>query len=404
MPCQNRVCETKDNHGILMKLGKIFPLSPFFRGLSLLDRYIASQLIAPFLFGVSAFSCIGVSLGSLLDLLSKVAESEIPFSTAMQILLLKVPEFASYALPISVLLAALITYSRLSNDSELIALRSCGISLYRLVAPVIVLSLLITGVTFLFNELVVPQANFRANLLLYEAIHQQKGNFQAQNILYPEYEEIIQPDGTEDQELKRLFYAHRFEGNRLRGLTVLDESEPGVKQLITCESALWNSEQNSWDFFNGIIYFYSPDASQSHVLRFAEKRLKLPKLGLISATERNDPYEMNITQALHYQELLKFSSNQAKFKMFQVRIQQKIAFPFICLIFGLLGAALGTRPQDNSRSTSFGICVLVTFGYYLLIFMLGGLGIAGLISPIMAAWLPNLLGLGMGGWLLNQSE
>ena len=387
-----------------MQLGKIPLFQPLFRSLSILDRYIATEMMAPFFFGVGAFSSVGVALGTLLDLLSKVAEAELPLMAALQVLLLKIPEFASYAFPISILLATLLTYNRLSNDSELIALRSCGVSLYRLVTPALVFSFCITGVSFLFNELVVPEANYQANLTLYQALHEAKHSLHAENILYPEYEEIIESNGLTRQELKRLFYANRFEGKNLRGLTVLDESEPGVKQVITCESAVWNSAKNNWEFFNGTIYFYSPDATESHVLHFEQKSINVPPVGLELATERNDPFEMNISQALQYQEMLSFSSNRSQYMMFEVRIQQKIAFPFVCLVFGLLGATLGSRPHHSSRATSFGLCVLMSFGYYFLMFMFGGLAIAEIISPIMAAWLPNVFGLATGGWFLVRNN
>ena len=387
-----------------MQLGNILLFKPIFRSLSILDRYIATEMMAPFFFGVGAFSSVGVALGTLLDLLSKVAEAELPLMAALQVILLKIPEFASYAFPISILLATLLAYNRLSNDSELIALRSCGISIYRLVTPALVFSFCITGVSFLFNELVVPEANYQANLILHHALHDSKHSLHGENILYPEYEEIIESDGYVRQELKRLFYANRFEGKNLRGLTVLDESEPGVKQVITCESAVWNSSQNNWDFFNGTIYFYSTDATQNHILHFDKQSISIPAIGLELATKRDDPFEMNISQALQYQSMLNFSSNRSKYMMFAVRIQQKIAFPFVCLVFGLLGATLGSTPHHSSRATSFGICVLMSFGYYFLMFIFGGLAIAEMISPIMAAWLPNVFGLVTGGWFLVKSN
>ena len=387
-----------------MTISPIPLFKSFFHSLSILDRYIITELIAPFLFGVGAFSSVGVALGTLLDLLSRVAEAELPMDAALKILLLKIPEFAAYALPVSILLSTLITYTRLSHDSELIALRSCGISFFRMITPALVFSLVITGISFGFSELVVPEANYQANLTLYHALQAAKNSLHAENVLYPEYEEIIEQNGATKQELRRLFYANRFEGNQMRGLTVVDESEPGVKQVITCESAVWNSSQNSWDFFNGTIYFYSPDATQRHILRFDRKQINMPQLGLELATERNDPFEMNIAQSLKYQEILRFGSNRARYMMFRVRTQQKIAFPFVCLVFGLLGATLGMRPQNSSRATSFGVCVLMSFGYYFLMFVMGGLAIAEIIQPVVAAWLPNSLGLGLGGWLLVKTN
>ena len=123
---------------------------------ALLDRYITAELLPPFLFGVGAFSSVLVAIGTIFELVRKVVESGLPITIAINIFLLKLPSFIVLALPMSTLLATLITYSRLSSDSELIALRSCGVSIYRLVLPAVLLSFVVLGMTFLFNEQIVP--------------------------------------------------------------------------------------------------------------------------------------------------------------------------------------------------------------------------------------------------------
>ena len=77
--------------------------------------------------------------------------------------------------------------------------------------------------------------------------------------------------------------------------------------------------------------------------------------------------------------------------------------PFVCLIFGLVGASIGVKPQNTNRATSFGVCVGLIFGYYILAFMSTSLGIWGILTPFLGAWLPNIVGLGAGGLLLVQS-
>lgn len=112
---------------------------------------------------------------------------------------------------------------------------------------------------------------------------------------------------------------------------------------------------------------------------------------------------MNIFQAREYLDVIKLSGNDKKIRKLQVRIQEKISLPFVCLVFGLVGAALGLRPQNTNRATSFGICVGLIFSYYLLSFITSSMGIWGVLPPFAAAWLPNLLGLGIGGFLLVKS-
>lgn len=183
-------------------------------GWSVLDRYITTQLTSPFLFGVAAFSSILVSVGALFDLIRKVTEAGLPFSLAFQVFLLKMPYFASLAFPMSTLLATLMVYSRLSTDSELIALRSAGISVYRLIAPAIVLSLLVTGLTFGFNEAIVPAANYQAARTLDQALKEDRPNFKEKNILVQQFRNPRQASGETEQVLDRIFYARQFDGNR----------------------------------------------------------------------------------------------------------------------------------------------------------------------------------------------
>ena len=74
-------------------------------------------------------------------------------------------------------------------------------------------------------------------------------------------------------------------------------------------------------------------------------------------------------------------------------------------MFGLIGSSLGVRPHvRTSRSQGFGISVLLIFGYYLMSFIFSSLGIKGALLPIGAAWLPVLIGLGGGLWLLRQAS
>ena len=112
---------------------------------------------------------------------------------------------------------------------------------------------------------------------------------------------------------------------------------------------------------------------------------------------------MNIAQAREQLEIVSLSGDEQKIRKLEVRIQQKIAKPFVCIVFGLVGSALGTKPQRSGRATSFGISVVVIFAYYLLDFISGAFGQVGILSPLVAAWLPNLFGFVAGGLLLVRA-
>ncbi len=366
--------------------------------MSLLDRYLLKEIIVFFLFSVGLFSSLGVTLGTLSDLAYKVTEYNLPIKTAIEIFLLNIPEFVAYALPISVLLATLLTYGSLSNNSELIAFRSVGISIYRLIIPALLFAFIVTNITFFFNEFVVSIANEKATILQGKYMPKDLLDLQKQNLIYPEYQIITPEQKYSRKRLKRLFYAQRFDGKVFHGLTILNWSEDTLTQIITCETAQWNEHKNVWDLFQVEIE-YLDDRNTKH---FNHQQFPFTKALLAFAKQDIDLFEMNIFQAQNYLDIIKVSGDRKKTLLFQVRIQQKIAFPFICLVFACIGSMVGISSQHINRVRGFGLCICIVFSYYLLAFLMGALGLLGTLSPFLAAWLPNFFGFTISGWLLIQ--
>jgi lipopolysaccharide export system permease protein len=368
--------------------------------LTLMDRYLTKELVAPFLFGVGAFSSLGVTIDAVFELVRKIVESGLPINIAIQVFLLKFPNFIVLAFPMSTLLASLMTYSRLSSQSELIAMRGCGVSVYRMVLTSVMLSLVVTVMTFIFNEQIAPAANYQATITLEQALKSNKPTLQQTNIFYPEYRDRLQEDGSKIRVLSRLFYADQFDGQQMKGLTIIDRSTEGLNQIVVSESAQWNRDENVWDFYNGTVYLVAPDRSYRNILRFEHQQLQLPRTPLNLVERRRDYGEMNITESLQQLEIERIGGDRQKIRKLEVRIQQKMSLPFVCVVFGLVGAAMGTRPQRSGRGTSFGVSVIVIFTYYLVFFISGAMGQAGIFSPFIGAWLPNFLFLGIGLFLL----
>ena len=371
---------------------------------SLMDRYLTKELVPPFLFGVGAFSSLAVSIGAVFELLRKVVESGLPLATAVQVFLLTLPTYIVLAFPMSTLLATLMTYSRLSSESELIALRGCGVSVYRIVLTAVMLSFVVTGITFAFQEQIAPAAKYQAAITLDKALKSGAPAISKQdNFLYAEKREIKQ-DGKKRKVLTRLYYADQFDGKQFKGLTIIDrsqqETKEGFNQIIVANSGEWNPSQNTWNMYEGTIYLVAQDSSYRNIIRFEQQQLQLPRTAFDLAGKSKDYDEMNISQALEQLELERLGGDDKKIRKLKIRIQNKIALPFVCVVFGLVGAAMGTVPQRTGRGTSFGISVIVIFSYYLFGSVTSALGEANVLSPFMAAWLPNFLGLATGIFLL----
>ena len=108
----------------------------------LVDRWLISQLLPPMLFAIGAFTAVSLSVGIMFDLVRKIVEFGLPLQTALKVLFLKLPDFLVLSFPMSMLLATLLAYGKLSSNSELLALKSLGYTNKRIIVPVVFLSFL----------------------------------------------------------------------------------------------------------------------------------------------------------------------------------------------------------------------------------------------------------------------
>ena len=363
-----------------------------------MDRYLVQELSFFFLFIVSLLTCLGVAIGTVSDLAYKITEYQLPIPVAILIFCYKIPEYAAYALPISILLTSLIVYSRLNSDRELIALLSFGISFYRILLFTLIFSLLITSLTFLLNELIVPAANYQANLLQSPFIAKTELNLQKQDIFYTEFQSS--KDNDVAKKLKNIYFAARYKQPSLLDVTIISFEQDRINQIIIAQSAQWNPRQQLWQLAVGAIYHFNLDLEKNIIEEFTTQQIPLPGTLFEIVKKERSPEDMNIRQGKEYLNLIKNSANPIDIAKFRVRIQQKYAFPFICLVFALIGSSLGAKYGQLNRARSFSLGVGIVFLYYCLGFAIGSLGITGIISPFWSAWLPNFVGLIAGGYLL----
>jgi lipopolysaccharide export system permease protein len=383
------------------------PLQPYWQRLPLMDRWLTGELLGPLLFGIAAFTAVSLSVGVVFELVRRVAESGLPMLTALQVLGLRLPGFLVLSFPMATLMATLLAYSRLSSNSELTALRSIGVGTARMVAPALVLALLMSLLTFAFNDWIVPSANLEAgntlNAALGKAIAAEKGS----NIIYSRFSRRpskSDESGTE-RYLSQLFYARQFRQGQMDEVTVLDFSRDSGTQMLKARKGIWNAKQSVWEFRDGSIALISDNSETITSARFDRYLYPLDEGPLKLAALPKDAASMSVAQALQAERLLEEAGDRKEARRLRVRIQEKFAFPAICLVFGLIGSSLGVRPNARtSRSQGFGISVLLIFSYYLMSFIFSSLGVKGTLSPLVSAWTPVLIGLFGGLVLLRQAS
>jgi lipopolysaccharide export system permease protein len=374
------------------------------RRIPLLDRWLLGELIGPLLFAIAAFTVVSLSVGVMFELVRRIVESGLPVGIAVQVLLLRLPSFLVISFPMATLMATLLAYSRLSANSELTALRSVGISATRMITPALALALVMTGLTFVFNDVIVPRTSLSAEITLQRALGRSVSTEKGNNIIYSRFGRLVAGDGELETGLAQLFYAKKFNEGVMRGVTVLDFSRLGFTQMLVADEARWNERESKWEFLDGQILTLSPSGSVTsadfdrylYPLSAAPIRIaKLPK----------DANNMTVAEAIEAERMLDEAGDRKEARRMRVRIQEKFTLPMACLVFGLIGSSLGAKPNGRtSRSQGFGISVVLILVYYVLSFSFSSLGVKGTLPPVVAAWAPVLISLAGGGVLLRQAS
>ncbi len=391
-----------------MKSEKLLAVQDRFRNIlqriPLIDRWLLGELIGPLLFALTAFTVVSLSVGVMFDLVRKIVESNLPWTIAVQVLMLRLPSFLVISFPMATLMASLLAYSRLSANSELTALRSVGVTASRMIAPAIALALLMTCLSFLFNDVIVPRTNRSAEFTLQRALGKAIAAEKGDNIVYSRFGRVVSPEGDVGNGLTQLFYAREFQDGTMIDVTVLDFSRSGFTQMLVADKANWNEEQAKWEFKEGKILTLTPSGSTTSA-DFDRYLYPLSPAPLRIARLPKDANNMTVSEAIEAERLLSDAGDRKEARRLRVRIQEKFTVPMACLVFGLIGSSLGAKPNSRtSRSQGFGISVVLIFVYYVLSFSFSSLGVKGTLAPLIAAWAPVLISLTGGGFLLRQAS
>jgi lipopolysaccharide export system permease protein len=349
-------------------------------GVKLLDRYIANEFWQPLLFGIGIVTGVWFGAEQLKTIFNLVMRSGVPIHMALTILGLHLPEVIVMTIPIGVLLATLLVFNRLSGDSEIIALRTSGVSFYRIMVAPLMFGLMTSLASFALNEAVVPVANRTSKRLEFVALYKAELPSGQANFTYMER--------GKDLNIDRIFFIGYYEGRNLANVIILDFTRDKLVQIISAAEGLWTNGE--WLLKKGRTYVLAGDSDITRIMRFDE--LKIPGLHNVQkALEKGNvsPKEMNMFELSNYLTVLK-NSNAVSNDLL-VRYYQKVSQPLACLIVSLAGAPLGLLARRSRSNLGLIYSAVVVFLYYVLQSSSGALGEAGRITPILAAWLPNIV-------------
>ncbi len=350
----------------------------------LIDRYILREVAGIFAFGVGVFTSL-LLVNHLFFLARLAAEAGVPIRTNLILLVLRVPYLAAFSLPMSILLATLLAFGRLSDRNEISAMRTTGWSLSRVAAPVLFAGVVVALLSLGMTEYVVPRSETRYRDTLARAIRSPERTIQ-QNVLFRE-----PVDGVES-----VFFARELNTRTgtMSKVTITQFQGGRPSRLIEAERATYGPQ--GWVLEQGSLYLLGSGGGVS--TRFEEMRVALKRTPPEIVPPRRDPAEMTIRELR--QQIARLKVTGESVVRYAVNLQLKFALPVSSVIFALLAVPLGLRPHRSGRSTGLGLTVLVLLGYYLMMSITVTLGERGQMSPVWAAWLPNLTVASAGVYLL----
>ncbi len=380
-------------------------ITPWY-SIGLIDRWLLGQIIPPMIFAISAFTVISLSVGVMFDLIRKIVEYGLPLLQALIALIYSLPSFLVLSFPMAVLLSTLLSYGKLSANSELLALRSLGITTSRIIAPAIAVSIFMTGLTFYFNDNLVPNSNKLAESTLRSGMGSSFNKGKSRNnIIFTRKGSRIDPNNKPTKIntfLTHIFYASQFENNIMKEVTVLDFSRENIKQILTANSAIFDKDNSSWLFTDGSI-ISTDSIGQTTNIKFKKYIYPFVEGPLDLAKVPKDASDMSLKEAIEAERIYKKIGDLKQIRKIQVRIQEKFTLPCACLVFGLIGSILGCKSNlRSSKSQGFGLSVILILFYYVMSFLCSSFGVKGLIPPIIAAWFPVVISLSGGFYYLRR--
>ena len=363
---------------------------------------LLSELMGPFLFGVGLFSLLTIATVVMNDALKFLTRYNLEPSAFFVLVGYAAPQFIVLSLPMGVLLGTLLSVGRLSSDQEIIALRACGISLYRVLAPFFIFGIVLSGITFIGNELVVPYCNTQLSEFQNNVITGAEGISNRRRMTWPIYDH---------GELRWVLIADQVQGSNLDDVLLLyfDPEDKYANFMVEAESASWDGE--TWSFTNSrsVKLHRSQTGDEQLITELDEARIPdfsiVPKSLSRRKLETNDLTISQLRQVIHDRiQDEGFTANDTEIRNFVTQLHFKTSLPLTPLFFILIALPLAIMPQRSSRAMGMGMALLIVMVYYALFVVFQKLGTAGVMNPVLAAWVPNILLLVIGMELMRRRE
>jgi LPS export ABC transporter permease LptG/LPS export ABC transporter permease LptF len=345
---------------------------------NILDRYTLRKYLAIFLFVFFSLLLIFIIV-TFIDRIDNIHKHNKPLILLFEYIRYRIPEFVHYILPVAALTTALLSLGLLTKFNEITAMKACGLSLYRIILPIVFMAFLVSFVSFYLQENILPNSSKKV-----EEIWDKINDVPARSYSYLDRRWVL------GKEKNRIYHYNYFDREKsvFSQLSIydIDPSTWSFKRRIYSERGYLSeghiSLEDSWyrDFVNGRPIRF--EKSEKIDLSVVEDRSYFLK-------ERKVPEQMSYTELRQYiKELEERDFDTVRFK---VDLNYKISFPLASLIMTLLGIPFAFSMGKRGTLVGIGLSIAIAMIYWGGIGIFKSVGYLNYLSAFLAAWGPNLI-------------
>ena len=364
----------------------------------ILRRYILGEVTSHAVIGTAIFTFIIFTkeLGQILEL---VVRNSAPLPSALELFLLIIPGALTITLPAGVLIGVLLGLSRLAADSEITAMKACGIGLSKFLRTLAIFFFAAWLIALANSAYLAPRSQ--------QALSGLQSRLKGSQVSFE-----IQPRVFYEGFPKLVLYVHDVKSAQgaaiWKGVFIADISNPSSPRVTLAERGILVAEgQNTLHLhlINGSSQeadANAPDKYQISTFEETDMPITLPEGG--AAAKDQPPASLSEVPTWQLPQMARSKKNPATARWYWIEFHRRFALPTACLVLGLVGFPLGLSAKKGGKSTGFVLTIILVFAYYFVSLLGVSLARQGKIPPGLGVWLADIACLGLGIFLIWRSE
>jgi len=347
-----------------------------------LYRYIINEIWPTFLASLFVFVFIMVA-ARMLSITELIVTRGVRVTQVIGMVVYLLPDILTFALPAVTLMSVVVAFLRLSVDSEIIALKSSGISLYQMLPPVVAFSILVFFIGLAISVFAAPWGNRAFKDLIFKIAESKADIGIKERVFCEPFDNLV-------------LYVNNFSRRErvLKDVFVVDRRDKDVTNTIVAEEGriMMRPDERiiTIYFVNGTIFVVDKNLSAARTIKFNTYALNIGLKDVMAdlASRRKAPHELSIGSLI--EQIKTVPKGKIRYNTMMRELLEKGSIPLAVLFMGIIGVPLGAQIRARGRSTGIGVSLAVFSVYYICLMVMRSICSSGGMSPVIGVWLPDV--------------